>query len=98
MPVPLSLIFASTPALVALIAPRPFIAENAEDDLIFPLDAAKATLKQATADLHAAGLEVGNVQNYRADGVVMTQSPSGGKLARGSLVDLVLRRNGRGGN
>jgi dienelactone hydrolase len=43
------------PALVGLIAPRPLIAENAEDDLIFPLDAAKATIGQAQAAYAAAG-------------------------------------------
>jgi dienelactone hydrolase len=42
-------------SLVALIAPRPFIAENAEDDLIFPLDAAKATLEQVAPVYAAAG-------------------------------------------
>ncbi len=35
-------------ALITLIAPRTLIAENAEDDLIFPLDAAKASLAAAT--------------------------------------------------
>jgi hypothetical protein len=43
------------PALVRLIAPRPLIAENAEDDLIFPLDAAKATIAQSHASYAAAG-------------------------------------------
>jgi dienelactone hydrolase len=43
------------PALVGLIAPRPLIAENAEDDLIFPLDAARATLETAQAAYEAAG-------------------------------------------
>jgi dienelactone hydrolase len=43
------------PSLVGLIAPRPLIAENAEDDLIFPLDAARATLETAHAAYVAAG-------------------------------------------
>jgi hypothetical protein len=42
-------------ALVALIAPRPLIAENAEDDLLFPLDAARATLAAAQAAYDEAG-------------------------------------------
>jgi dienelactone hydrolase len=42
-------------ALVALIAPRPLIAENAEDDLIFPLGAARSTLEQAAAAYRDAG-------------------------------------------
>jgi dienelactone hydrolase len=42
-------------ALVALIAPRPLIAENAEDDLLFPLDAARATLATAQAAYDEAG-------------------------------------------
>ena len=45
-------------SLVALIAPRPLIAENAEDDLIFPLDAARATLEKAG----------GNTQLFVIDG------------------------------
>jgi len=46
-------------ALVALIAPRPFIAENAKDDLIFPLDAAKTTLETAGAAYAASGAPSG---------------------------------------
>lgn len=42
-------------ALVALIAPRPLIVENAEDDLTFPLDAAEATLAQARGAYEASG-------------------------------------------
>jgi dienelactone hydrolase len=42
-------------SLVALIAPRPLIVENAQDDLIFPLDAAIATLEQAAAAYAEAG-------------------------------------------
>ena len=42
-------------SLLALIAPRPLIAENAKDDLIFPLGAARATLEQAAAAYEAAG-------------------------------------------
>jgi dienelactone hydrolase len=36
-------------SLLALIAPRPFIAENAEDDLLFPLDAARASIAASGA-------------------------------------------------
>jgi dienelactone hydrolase len=36
-------------SLIALIAPRPLIVENAKDDLIFPLDAARASIKASNA-------------------------------------------------
>ncbi|MEY2460075.1 MAG: hypothetical protein QOG30_1905, partial [Acidimicrobiaceae bacterium] len=54
-------------ALVALVAPRPFIAENAEDDLIFPLAAAEVTLEQAAAAYTAAGAPDG-IQLFVIDG------------------------------
>ncbi|MEY2453513.1 MAG: hypothetical protein QOD92_3087 [Acidimicrobiaceae bacterium] len=54
-------------SLVALIAPRPLIVENAEDDLTFPLDAAKATLEQATPAYAAAGAP-GGIQLFVIDG------------------------------
>jgi dienelactone hydrolase len=53
--------------LVALIAPRPLIVENAEDDLIFPLDAAMATLEQAGAAYREAGAPDG-IQLFVIDG------------------------------
>ena len=68
------------------------------DRVVVP-DVTFETIEQATADLAAAGLQVGNVRNYRPGGVVMSQSPTGGtgtKLLRNSQVDLVLRQNGRG--
>jgi dienelactone hydrolase len=43
------------PALVGLIAPRPLIAENAVDDLIFPLDAARASVAAAQVAYEAVG-------------------------------------------
>ena len=54
-------------SLVALIAPRPLIAESAEDDLIFPLEAAKATLEQAAAAYEAAAAP-GGIQLFVIDG------------------------------
>jgi dienelactone hydrolase len=54
-------------SLVALIAPRPLIAENAKDDLTFPLDAAKATLELAAAAYQAAGAPHG-IQFFVIDG------------------------------
>jgi dienelactone hydrolase len=54
-------------SLMALIAPRSFIAENAEDDLTFPLDAAQATLERAGAAYTAAGAPDG-MQLFVIDG------------------------------
>jgi dienelactone hydrolase len=54
-------------SLVALIAPRPLIVENAEDDLTFPLDAARATLEQASPAYAAAGAPDG-IQLFVIDG------------------------------
>lgn len=54
-------------SLVALIAPRPLIAENAQDDLIFPLDAARASLEAAGAAYAAAGAPDG-LQLFVIDG------------------------------
>jgi serine/threonine-protein kinase len=65
-------------------------------DLVKVPDVTFETLPQATADLEAAGLQVGNVTNYSPNGVVQTQSPPGGKLPRGSSVDLVLKKHGGG--
>jgi serine/threonine-protein kinase len=68
-------------------------------DLVLVPDVTIETLQQATSDLEAQGLLVGNVANYRADGVVESQSPLGTqgiKLVRGSKVDLVLKKS-RGG-
>jgi serine/threonine-protein kinase len=62
-------------------------------DLVKVPDVTIETLKQATADLKAAGLEVGNVTNYDPNGVVASQSPTGGKLPRGSSVNLVLKKH-----
>jgi len=67
-------------------------------DLVVVPDVTFETIEQATADLADAGLEVGNVSNYRPGGIVRTQDPEGGvgnKVPRGSQVDLVL--NPRGG-
>jgi serine/threonine-protein kinase len=66
-------------------------------DLVLVPDVTFETIKQATADLAAAGLQVGNVKNYRPDGVVMSQDPVGGtdaKVPRGTQVDLVLKKRG----
>ena len=68
-------------------------------DLVVVPDVTFETIEQATSDLAAAGLQVGNVKNYRPGGVVMSQDPTGGtgaRVLRGSQVDLVLRRNNRG--
>ena len=54
-------------SLVALIAPRTLIAENAVDDLIFPLDAAEATLDRARRAYEAAGAPDG-IQLFVIDG------------------------------
>jgi hypothetical protein len=47
-------------SLAALIAPRRLILENAEDDLIFPLDAARASI--------AASGAAGSIQLFVIDG------------------------------
>jgi beta-lactam-binding protein with PASTA domain len=63
-------------------------------DLVTVPDVTVETLKQATADLQAAGLQVGNVTNYDPNGVVQSQSiKAGKKVTRGSSVDLVLKRH-----
>jgi serine/threonine-protein kinase len=63
-------------------------------DLVTVPDVTVETLKQATADLQAAGLQVGNVTNYDPNGVVQSQSiKPGKKVTRGSSVDLVLKRH-----
>jgi len=64
-------------------------------DLVLVPDVTFETIEQATIDLEAYGLQVGNVRNYRPGGVVMSQDPrggDGGKLLRGSSVDRVLRK------
>jgi len=69
-------------------------------DLVVVPDVTFETIEQATADLATAGLQVGNVKNYRPGGVVMSQIPIGGtngKVPRGTQVDLVLRKRGPGG-
>jgi beta-lactam-binding protein with PASTA domain len=69
-------------------------------DLVVVPDVTFETIEQATADLATAGLQVGNVKNYRPGGVVMSQDPIGGtngKVPRGTQVDLVLRKRGPGG-
>jgi eukaryotic-like serine/threonine-protein kinase len=63
-------------------------------DLVKVPDVTFETLAQARVDLAAAGLTVGTVVNDSGEtGVVMDQSPRGGKLPRGSSVDLVLKRH-----
>jgi hypothetical protein len=54
-------------SLIGLIAPRPLIAENAADDMIFPLGAAETTLEKAAAAYAAAGTEDG-IQLFVIDG------------------------------
>ncbi len=69
-------------------------------DLVLVPDVTFETIEQASADLAAAGLQVGHLTNYRPGGIVMSQSPVGGtnrKVPRGSQVDLVLRKTGRTG-
>jgi serine/threonine-protein kinase len=66
-------------------------------DLVTVPDVTFETIEQATADLQAAGLTVGNVSNYRPGGVVRSQDPVGGvgnRVPRGSKVDLVLNKRG----
>ena len=65
-------------------------------DLVKVPDVTVETLKQATADIARAGLVVGTVTNYKPNGVVLSQSPRGGQLPRGSSVDLVLNPRGGG--
>jgi len=60
-------------------------------------DAMIETIEQAGRDLERAGLQVGDVKNYRPNGVVVSQDPSGGDgttALRGSRVDLVLSKKG----
>jgi serine/threonine-protein kinase len=67
-------------------------------DLVAVPDVTFETIKQATIDLEARGLVVGNVRNYRSqNSVVVSQSPSSGKVLRGSMVDLVLNPRSGGG-
>jgi eukaryotic-like serine/threonine-protein kinase len=66
-------------------------------DLVVVPDVTIETIEQATSDLARAGLEIGDVKNYRPNGVVVSQDPSGGDgttARRGSRVDLVLRKRG----
>jgi eukaryotic-like serine/threonine-protein kinase len=63
-------------------------------DLVVVPDVTIETVEQASIDLEAAGLQVGDVANYRKNGVVVSQSPSpdGGKVPRGTKVNLVLKK------
>jgi len=64
-------------------------------DLVVVPDVTFETIEQATIDLESAGLQVGNLKNYHAGGVVQSQDPQGGNgvtLVRGSSVDLVLKK------
>jgi serine/threonine-protein kinase len=66
-------------------------------DLVAVPDVTFETLRNARLDLRDHGLVVGTVANDSGeDGVVMSQNPAGGKLPRGSSVDLVLRKTNRG--
>ena len=66
-------------------------------DLVEVPDVTFETLRNARLDLRDAGLVVGTVTNDSGeDAVVMSKDPAGGKLARGSSVDLVLRKSNRG--
>jgi serine/threonine-protein kinase len=67
-------------------------------DLVAVPDVTSETIKQATTDLEARGLVVGNLRNYRSqNSVVVSQSPNSGKVLRGSMVDLVLNPRSGGG-
>jgi eukaryotic-like serine/threonine-protein kinase len=69
-------------------------------DLVVVPDVTFETIETASSDLAAAGLQVGHLTNYRPGGVVMSQDPIGGtdaKVPRGTQVDLVLRKRGKGG-
>jgi eukaryotic-like serine/threonine-protein kinase len=69
-------------------------------DLVVVPDVTIETIEQATSDLAGAGLQVGNVSNYRPGGIVVSQDPVGGTgatLLRGSSVDLVLKKGHGGG-
>ena len=62
-------------------------------DLVVVPDVTLRRSNRPRPDLAAAGLQVGNVKNYRPGGVVMSQDPIGGtdtKVPRGTQVDLVL--------
>jgi serine/threonine-protein kinase len=61
-------------------------------DLVTVPDVTFETIEAATADLQHVGLQVGNVKNYRPGGVVRSQNPAGGKVPRGTTVDLVLNK------
>lgn len=65
-------------------------------DLVPVPDVTFETIEAASSDLAAAGLQVGQISNYRPGGIVMSQNPQGGRVLRGSQVDLVLRKGGRG--
>lgn len=54
-------------SLIALIAPRAFIVESAEDDLIFPLDAARESLDKAHTAYVTAGAPDG-ISHFVIDG------------------------------
>ena len=53
--------------LAALVAPRPLIVESAEDDLIFPVDAARAAVAAAEFAYDETGA-AGNIRHFVVDG------------------------------
>jgi beta-lactam-binding protein with PASTA domain len=58
-------------------------------DLVEVPDVTFETFSQAKADLQSAGLSVGTLIHFNSDAsVVMDQSPSSGRVARGTSVDL----------